>query len=81
MSFRRVEADAILDIAAECGVNVINTAKGYGDHLSDKLMGDYLSRRTGLKNPLLIALFPDFKNPGQMRDNTNSADSVAEIFY
>jgi aryl-alcohol dehydrogenase-like predicted oxidoreductase len=44
--FIQSEVDAILDTAAECGINLIDTAECYGpDHLSEKLVGDYLSRR------------------------------------
>ncbi len=43
--FAQAEADAILEAAAECGINLIDTAECYGDHLSERLMGDYLSRR------------------------------------
>jgi aryl-alcohol dehydrogenase-like predicted oxidoreductase len=43
--FSQAEADAILDAAAECGLNFIDTAECYGDHLSERLVGDYLSRR------------------------------------
>ena len=43
--FSQAEADAILDAAAECGINCIDTAECYGDHLSERLVGDYLSRR------------------------------------
>jgi aryl-alcohol dehydrogenase-like predicted oxidoreductase len=42
--FSQAEADAILDGAAECGINLIDTAECYGDHLSETLIGDYLSR-------------------------------------
>jgi aryl-alcohol dehydrogenase-like predicted oxidoreductase len=43
--FSQAEADAILDAAAECGINFIDTAECYGDHLSERLVGDYLARR------------------------------------
>src|ERR1017187_7623960 len=43
-TFSQAEADAILDKAAELGVNLIDTAECYGDHLSERLIGDYLSR-------------------------------------
>ena len=36
--------DAILDKAAELGINLIDTAECYGDHLSESLIGDYLRR-------------------------------------
>ena len=34
----------ILDQAAELRINLIDTAECYGDHLSESLIGDYLSR-------------------------------------
>jgi aryl-alcohol dehydrogenase-like predicted oxidoreductase len=38
--------DAILDSAAENGINLIDTAECYGpDRISERLIGDYLSRR------------------------------------
>jgi aryl-alcohol dehydrogenase-like predicted oxidoreductase len=43
-TFSQAEADAILDKAAELGINLIDTAECYGDHLSERLIGDYLSR-------------------------------------
>jgi aryl-alcohol dehydrogenase-like predicted oxidoreductase len=42
--FTQAEADVILDKAAECGMNLIDTAECYGDHLSENLIGDYLTR-------------------------------------
>jgi aryl-alcohol dehydrogenase-like predicted oxidoreductase len=43
--FSQAEVDAILDEAADLGLNLIDTAECYGDHLSERLIGDYLSRR------------------------------------
>ena len=44
--FTQAEVDAILDAAADCGINLIDTAECYGpDHLSERFIGDYLSRR------------------------------------
>ena len=43
-SFAQAEVDAILDKAAEAGINLIDTAECYGDHLAERLVGDYLSR-------------------------------------
>jgi aryl-alcohol dehydrogenase-like predicted oxidoreductase len=43
--FTQGEADAILDAGVECGLDLIDTAECYGDHLSERLVGDYLSRR------------------------------------
>ena len=43
-TFSQAEADAILDQAAASGINLLDTAECYGDHLSERLIGDYLSR-------------------------------------
>src|SRR3954453_11863432 len=43
--YRQAEVDAILDKAEEQGINLIDTAECYGDHTSEALIGDYLSRR------------------------------------
>jgi aryl-alcohol dehydrogenase-like predicted oxidoreductase len=43
--YDQAQADAILDAAAEAGINLVDTAECYGDHLSERLIGDYLDRR------------------------------------
>ena len=46
VNFSQPDADAILDEAAACGINLIDTAECYGpDHISERLIGDFLSRR------------------------------------
>lgn len=45
IQFAQNEVDAILDKGQELGINLIDTAECYGDHLSESLIGDYLSRR------------------------------------
>jgi aryl-alcohol dehydrogenase-like predicted oxidoreductase len=46
VNFSQAQVDAILDAAAAAGINFIDTAECYGpEHLSEKLIGDYLSRR------------------------------------
>jgi aryl-alcohol dehydrogenase-like predicted oxidoreductase len=45
VNFSQPQVDAILDAAAEAGINFIDTAECYGDHLSEKFIGNYLSRR------------------------------------
>ncbi len=42
--FSQAEVDAILDEAGQSGINLIDTAECYGDHLSESLIGDYLKR-------------------------------------
>jgi aryl-alcohol dehydrogenase-like predicted oxidoreductase len=51
--YRQDEVDAILDKAAEHGINLIDTAECYGDHTSESLIGDYLFRRD--RNRWIIA--------------------------
>lgn len=44
-TYAQKDADAILERARELGINLIDTAECYGtDHLSESLIGDYLSR-------------------------------------
>ena len=43
-NYSQAEADAILDKAAELGINLLDTAECYGDHLSERFIGDYLAR-------------------------------------
>jgi aryl-alcohol dehydrogenase-like predicted oxidoreductase len=43
--FGQAEVDAILERARELGCNLIDTAECYGDHLSERRIGDYLRRR------------------------------------
>lgn len=43
-AFSQAEVDAILDEAAAREMNFIDTAECYGDHLSERFIGDYLSR-------------------------------------
>lgn len=44
-NFSQAEVDQILDKAQEVGINLIDTAECYGDHLSEKFIGDYLKRK------------------------------------
>src|SRR3954469_25293096 len=43
-SYSQPEAEAIFDKGAALGINLLDTADCYADHLSEKLIGDYLSR-------------------------------------
>lgn len=39
-NFEQAEVDAMIDKGAELGINLIDTAECYGDHLSEKLIGN-----------------------------------------
>jgi aryl-alcohol dehydrogenase-like predicted oxidoreductase len=43
-AFSQAEADRILGRAGELGINLVDTAECYGDHLSEKLVGQALRR-------------------------------------
>jgi myo-inositol catabolism protein IolS len=40
--FTQREVDAILGSASDCGINIIDTAECYGDHLAEQLVGNFL---------------------------------------
>ncbi len=42
--YAQSEVDEILHTAKEAGINLIDTAECYGDHLSEAFIGDYLKR-------------------------------------
>ncbi|WP_226037065.1 aldo/keto reductase [Aquibacillus saliphilus] len=42
--FTQKQVDEILDMAKNEGINLIDTAECYGDHLSEAFIGDYLNR-------------------------------------
>ncbi|GIO11456.1 hypothetical protein J19TS2_10110 [Cohnella xylanilytica] len=46
-SYDLKEADAILGRARELGINLIDTAECYGDHLSESLIGPVIERNRG----------------------------------
>jgi aryl-alcohol dehydrogenase-like predicted oxidoreductase len=43
-TFSQPEVDAILSTAQECGINLLDTAECYGDHLSEALIGFSINR-------------------------------------
>jgi aryl-alcohol dehydrogenase-like predicted oxidoreductase len=75
VNFTQPQVDAILDAAADCGINLIDTAECYGDHLSEKLIGDYLSRRD--RSRWIVATkFGHHFNSFMNRDDDFSVDGV-----
>jgi myo-inositol catabolism protein IolS len=43
-NFTQKEVDEILEKAKEMGINLIDTAECYGDHLSERFIGNYISK-------------------------------------
>ena len=46
-TFAQAEVDAMLGSAADLGINLIDTAECYGDHLSEKLVGQAIKGQRG----------------------------------
>ncbi len=45
VDFTQKEVDAILGTAEDAGINLIDTAECYGDHLSESLIGNYIKNQ------------------------------------
>ncbi|WP_308640066.1 aldo/keto reductase [Paenibacillus silvisoli] len=78
-SFAQAEADAILDRGAELGINLIDTAECYGDHLSESLIGDYLSRRKREDWILATKFGHHFHERFTRTDDFSPADVVRQL--
>lgn len=76
--FDQTEVDRILGRAAELGINLIDTAECYGDHLSEALVGEAL-RRSGQRRQWVIATKFGHRFTGHLqRDQLWSADAVRQ---
>jgi aryl-alcohol dehydrogenase-like predicted oxidoreductase len=73
-NFSQADVDAILDQAAEAGINLIDTAECYGDHLSERLIGDYLSRRDRSRWIIATKFGHHFNKFLDRRDDFSAAD-------
>jgi aryl-alcohol dehydrogenase-like predicted oxidoreductase len=56
--FSQTEADAILEQAEQSGINLIDTAECYGEHLSERFVGDFLARHERVGPGILISTRP-----------------------
>src|SRR6478672_7257927 len=75
-NFSQGEVDAILDAAALAGINLIDTAECYGDHLSERLIGDYLKRHDRSRW-IVASKFGHRFNGFMSRDDLFSADQLS----
>ena len=78
-SFSQAEADRILDKAAELGINLIDTAECYGDHLSERLIGDYLSRRDRSRWIVATKFGHHFQKFMDRREDFSAADARQQL--
>ncbi len=74
--FEQTEVDTMLEKAAELGINLIDTAECYGDHLSEKLIGQAIK---GQREKWIIATkFGHRFKPNFERDNLFEPAKVQE---
>ncbi len=79
ISFSQDAADAILDTAADCGINLIDTAECYGDHLSERLIGDYLARRDRSRWIVATKFGHHFTGHLSRQDDFSAAGAMAQL--
>lgn len=74
--FLQNEADAIVDAARETGINLIDTAECYGDHLSERLVGNAI--KSDRDNWIVATKFGHRFNAFLNRDMDFSAAGVLQ---
>src|SRR5581483_514764 len=77
-TFRQSEVDQMFDAAREAGINLIDTAECYGDHLSESLIGKAIKRDR--KNWIIATKF-GHKFHGYMSrtDERSPADAIKQV--
>lgn len=77
--YTQAEVDTILDQGAECGINLIDTAECYGDHLSERLIGEYLSRHDRARWVIATKFGHRFKGFLQRDELFSPADVAGQL--
>ncbi|WP_289142120.1 aldo/keto reductase [uncultured Brevibacillus sp.] len=77
MDFSQADVDQILDKAKELGINLLDTAECYGDHLSEKLIGEYL-KKDRREDWIVATKFGHHFHERFTRTNDYSAQSVLQ---
>ncbi len=77
-TFTQAEVDAILGAARDAGVNFLDTAECYGDHLSERFIGAALA---GRREQWIIAtkFGHHFHDAFQRTDHFDAADAVRQL--
>lgn len=77
-SYEQSEADAILGRARELGINLIDTAECYGDHLSEAFIGNSIK---GNRDQWIVAtkFGHKFHNPFERTDKFAAEDVVRQL--
>lgn len=77
--FTQPEVDQILDRAEAEGINLIDTAECYGDHLSERLIGDYLKRRDRSRWVIATKFGHDFTGYLDRREDFSAKDVLRQL--
>ena len=78
--FAQDDADRIIARAADLGINLIDTAECYGDHLSEQLIGNAISRRGDRDKWVIATKFGHhFKKPGDRDTVYDPADVRSQV--
>lgn len=79
--FEQTEVDAMLRRARELGVNLIDTAECYGDHTSERFIGQAIRNVGGHRGDWIIAtkFGHQFLKPFERRDTRTPADVRREL--
>ena len=76
--FTQCEVDAMFDECRRLGINVIDTAECYGDHVSERLIGNAIARDRG---QWVVATKFGHKYHGHMKrtDERSPKDAVEQL--
>jgi aryl-alcohol dehydrogenase-like predicted oxidoreductase len=77
--YTQPDVDAILDQAAESGINLVDTAECYGEHLSERLIGDYLARHDRSRWVVATKFGHHFKGFQARDDLFSSAEVLKQL--
>ena len=78
--FSQDEADRMLGRAKDLGINLIDTAECYGDHTSERLIGNYLAARGGRADWVIATKFGHhFKGLNDRDTVYDPADVVKQL--
>lgn len=79
-TFVQDEVDAMFSRAADLGINLIDTAECYGDHLSEALIGEALHRRGDRDRWIIATKFGHrFHEPFRRTEPRSPQDVIAQL--
>ncbi|SDC37447.1 Predicted oxidoreductase [Pelagirhabdus alkalitolerans] len=79
IDFTQSQVDEILNQAREEGINLLDTAECYGDHLSERFIGDYLKRHNRDDWVIATKFGHKFHNPFERTRHVNADDVLKQL--